>query len=53
MTMEAGTWSIIFAVICALIADEQDRSIIWGLVWGYLFGLLAVIVYLIIGKKEN
>ena len=51
--MTAGTWAIIFGIICALIAEGQDRSIVWGFIWGYLFGLLAVIVYIIIDKKEN
>ena len=47
------TYSIIFGIICAIVADTQDRNLFLGFLWGYLFGLLALIVYLIIGKKEN
>lgn len=49
--MEEG--SILLGIICAIVADTQDRNLFLGFLWGYLFGLLAVIVYLIIGKKEN
>lgn len=49
--MEEG--SILLGIICAIVADCQDRNLFLGFIWGYLFGLLALIVYLIIGKKEN
>ena len=49
--MEEG--SILLGIICAIVANYQDRNLILGFLWGYLFGLLALIVYLIIGKKEN
>ena len=51
--MSSSFWYLFCGIVCALIADEQNRSTIWGFILGLLFGLLAVIVYLIIGKKEN
>ena len=51
--MSSSFWYLFCGIICALIAGEQNRSAIWGFIWGLLFGLLAVIVYLIIGEKED
>lgn len=45
--------SILLGIICAVVADCQDRNLILGFVWGCLFGILALIIYLIIGKKET
>lgn len=47
------TWSIIFAAICGALAHNQDRKVIWGIIFGFLGGIISLIVYLIIGKKEN
>ena len=46
-------WGIIFAAICGAVAYRQKRKVIWGIVFGFLGGLLSLIVYLIIGKKED
>ena len=46
-------WSLIFAAICGAVAHKQKRSVGWGIFFGLLFGIVALIVYLIIGKKET
>ena len=46
------TYSIIFGIICAAIADFKNRSLVWGFIWGCLFGVLAAIIYLLVDKKE-
>ena len=51
--MSSSFWYLFCGIICALIAKDQNRSAIWGFIWGAMFGLLAVIVYLIIGEKED
>ena len=40
------------AAICAAIAYKQGRSLWWGIFFGIFFNIIAIIVYLIIGKKE-
>lgn len=44
--------SVLYGIICALIAGEQDRNMLWGFICGLIFGIVAVIIYLIIGRKD-
>lgn len=45
--------SSFFAYICSRIAKAQNRDPLIAAVMGFIFGLIAVIIYLIAGKKED
>lgn len=49
--------SLIIWVICAFacykIAEEQNRNTTVAAILGVLFGILAILGYLIAGKKKN
>lgn len=43
---------ILFALICAAMANSRGRSVpLWG-VLGFCFGLLAVIALLVLGRPK-
>lgn len=44
--------SIVFAIVCASLAGSRNRHrVVWAIL-GFLFPLIALIVLLIIGKKQ-
>ena len=51
--MDSSGYLILWAIICGLIAKEQNRSVGWGIFWGLFAGFFVFIVYLLIGKKED
>ncbi|MEO0291489.1 MAG: hypothetical protein ABIM54_00975 [candidate division WOR-3 bacterium] len=46
-------FGVIWALICSKIAEKQGRDTAIAAVLGFLFGLIAVLLYLIAGKKEK
>jgi len=50
--MSFSAWHIFCAIVCGLIALEEERSGAWGIIWGAIFGLLAILIYIVIGKKN-
>ena len=44
--------SIVFAIVCASLAGSRNRHrVVWAIL-GFLFPIIALIVLLIIGKKQ-
>jgi len=44
--------SIVFAIVCASLAGSRNRHrVVWGIL-GFFFPIIALIVLLIIGKKQ-
>lgn len=44
---------VLMAVWCYNIAEKNGRSGGLAAVWGLLFGIFAVIVYYLLGKKQD
>ena len=44
--------SIVFAIVCASLAGSRNRHrVVWAIL-GFLFPIIALIVLLILGKKQ-
>ena len=52
MCMSLIIW-VLCAVGCYKIAEDQGRNTTIAVILGELFGVLAILGYLIIGKKRN
>lgn len=54
--METLIYTIIgigMIVWCAYVAQRNNRNVLLSILWSGLFGIFAVIVYYIMGKKEE
>ena len=46
-------YSLLWAIICAIVAKSQNRNVGLGVIWGLFFGVVAFLIYLIIGEKDT
>lgn len=45
--------ALVFSVLCALIANAKNRSVLTAIICGFLFGIFAIIYYIAVDKKEE
>lgn len=43
---------ISFAICCGIVADVNNRDMVLGVIFGFFFGIFALIIYLLLGKKQ-
>ena len=45
--------SVVFAIVCASLAGGRNRSRVGWAILGFLFPVIALVVLLILGKKNS
>jgi len=45
--------AMFFAICCGIIASNKNRSVGLAIFCGFFFGIFALIIYLLLGKKEK
>lgn len=51
--MEVLFFMIFFAICCGIVANNKNRSVGLAIFCGFFFGIFALIIYLLLGKKEK
>ena len=52
ITVSAITYCLLFALLCALIADRAGRDTVFWAIIGFLLGLIALVILILTEKKE-